>query len=57
MDEILQAIEELEDMLIKATGGELSDDWRVPGQDGESAFCAVILNPLSEMREVVYDLL
>tara|TARA_R100000655_G_scaffold23320_2_gene47018 strand:- start:1383 stop:1559 length:177 start_codon:yes stop_codon:yes gene_type:complete len=56
MDEIIQAIEEIEDMLIEATGGELPDEWRVTGQTGEEAFCAVVLNPLMDITRVVLSL-
>ena len=56
MDEIIQAIEELEDMLIEATGGELPDEWRVTGQTGEEAFCAVVLNPLMDITGVALSL-
>mgnify|MGYP003136782797 CR=1 FL=1 len=56
MDEILRTIEELEDMLIEATGGELPDEWRRHGETGEEAFCAVVLNPLMDITRVVLSL-
>lgn len=51
----MQAIEELEDMLIEATGGVLPPDWRIAGETPEMAFCRVILNPLGEMSMFVSD--
>ena len=56
MDEIIQAIEEIEDMLIEATGGELPEDWRVRGQTGEEAFIDQVLNPLTVIHGVVLSL-
>ena len=56
MDEILRTIEELEDMLIEATGGELPDEWRRHGETGEEAFCSVVLNPLMDITRVVLSL-
>ena len=52
MDEIIQAIEELEDMLIEATGGELPEAWRIRGQTGEEAFWAGGLNPQKDITGV-----
>ena len=49
-------IQELEDMLIEATGGELPEDWRVRGQTGEEAFIDQVLNPLTVIHGVVLSL-
>ena len=56
MDEIIQAIEELEDMLIEATGGELPPDWVRQGQTGEEAFYETVLNPLGDITHIVLAL-
>ena len=56
LDDILAVINELEDMILEYTNGELPPDYRIGNQSGEEAFLRVIYNPLAEIASTLHGL-
>lgn len=53
---ILEMIEELQEMIMQYTNGELPPDYRVGNQTGEEAYLRVIYNPLMDIESTLLHL-
>ena len=53
---IIEMIEELQEMIMQYTNGELPPDYRIGDQTGEEAYLRVIYNPLMDIESTLHGL-